>query len=182
MMNENRLAHCPSVPTRAVAALVFGLLLLVSGCSLTGGSDVDLTDVPVSAGATLSRINAFRAANGLPALTHDPRLDAVSRDMARRIARNDSMKTWAHSPRGLAGRLDRAGYATYAGAENLGAGYVSLDHAMEGWKGSADHRKNLLNKHVTRMGIARVQRPDGRWLNFWVLTLARPVSDGRPTL
>ena len=46
-------------------------------------------------------------------------------DMARRIARNDSMKTWAHSPRGLAGRLDRAGYATYAGAENLGAGYVS---------------------------------------------------------
>ncbi|MEM9106047.1 MAG: CAP domain-containing protein, partial [Pseudomonadota bacterium] len=65
---------------------------------------------------------------------------------------------------------------------NLGAGYVSFDHALDGWKGSPDHDQNLLNKHVTRMGIARVQRPDGRYRNFWVLIMARPASDGRPTL
>lgn len=164
----------------ATAAMLGALLILLSGCSLSGVLDVELTDVPVNRQAALSKINAYRAANGLQALTLDPRLDVAARDMAQLIGRKDSMKTRAHSARGLAGRLDRAGYASYAGAENLGAGYVSFDHALSGWKGSPDHDKNLLNKHVTRMGIARVQRPDGRYLNFWVLILARPVEDGRP--
>ena len=164
--------------TAALAALV----MLLAGCTLTGVLSVELTDVPVDRGAALSKINAYRAANGLPNLTLDPQLDEAAKDMARLIGRKDSMNTRAHSSRGLAGRLDRAGYASYAGAENLGAGYVSFDHALSGWKGSPDHDKNLLNKHVTRMGIARVKRADGRYLNFWVLILARPVSDGRPTI
>lgn len=174
------LALGPHRAARFSFAMLFAMLL--SGCSLTGGSDAELTDVPVNRGAAQAKINAYRAANGLPALKLDPDLDAASRDMARLIGRKDSMNTRAHSARGLAGRLDRAGYASYAGAENLGAGYVSFDHALDGWKGSPDHDKNLLNKHVTRMGLARVQRPDGRYRNFWVLILARPVADGRPTL
>ncbi|MEM9107208.1 MAG: CAP domain-containing protein, partial [Pseudomonadota bacterium] len=97
------------------------LALLLSGCSLTGGSDAELTDVAVNRGAAQSKINAYRAANGLPALKLDADLDAASRDMARLIGGKDSMNTRAHSARGLAGRLDRAGYDSYAGAENLGA-------------------------------------------------------------
>ncbi|MCP4315078.1 MAG: CAP domain-containing protein [Hyphomicrobiales bacterium] len=166
----------------AVAILAAALLMMPAGCSMIGGSNAKLTDVPVNRGAALSKINAYRSANGLPRLTLDPKLDVAARDMARLIGRKDSMNTRAHSARGLSGRLDRAGYATYAGAENLGAGYVSFDHALSGWKGSPDHDKNLLNKHVTRIGIARVKRPDGRYLNFWVLILARPVADGRPTI
>jgi uncharacterized protein YkwD len=162
--------------------MLFGaVLMLIAGCSLNG-SGAQLTDVPVNRGAALVKINAYRAANGLPGLNLDPNLDAVAADMARLIGRRDSMNTRAHSARGLSGRLDRAGYDSYAGAENLGAGYVSFDHALDGWKGSPDHDKNLLNRHVTRMGIARVQRPDGRYLNFWVLILARPVADGRPAV
>ncbi|MEX3011128.1 CAP domain-containing protein [Hoeflea sp. TYP-13] len=166
----------------AVMTIVGALLLMLAGCSMTGGSNVQLTDIPVNKGAALAKINAYRASHGLPRLALDPELDVAANDMARLIARKDSMNTRAHSARGLSGRLDRAGYATYAGAENLGAGYVSFDHALSGWKGSPDHDKNLLNKYVTRIGLARVQRPDGRYLNFWVLILARPVADGRPAV
>ncbi len=160
-----------------------GLAVLpLSGCLSLGGSDAQVRDVPVNISAASAAINSYRASRGLPALAHDSRLDAVSAAMARRIARNDSMATRAHSARGLSSRLDGAGYPTYAGAENLGAGYTSLSHAMSGWKGSPGHNKNLLNRHVTRFGIARASRPDGRYRNFWVLTLARPVSDGRPAV
>lgn len=157
-------------------------LLLISGCTAIGGSNVDITDVAIDKSSAIAKVNAYRGSHGLPALRHDPQLDVVARDMAHLITRKDSMNTRAHSARGLSGRLDRAGYPTYAGAENLGAGYVSFDHAFSGWKGSADHKKNLLNKYVTRIGLAQSKRPDGRWRKFWVMILARPHADGRPVL
>ncbi|MCY6382895.1 CAP domain-containing protein [Hoeflea prorocentri] len=168
---------------RAAALMALGAMLTaLAGCISIGKPDADVSDVAVNRSAALSKINAYRAANGLPRLTLDARLDALSQDMARIIAANDSMNTRLHSARGLSGRLDRGGYPSYAGAENLGAGYRTFDEALAGWKGSADHDKNLLNKHVTRMGIARAQRPDGRYRNFWVLILSRPTEDGRPVI
>lgn len=168
---------------RTACLVGFGLTMLaLAGCMSIGKPAADVSDVAVDRGAALSKINAYRAANGLPRLSLDTRLDALSQEMARLIARKDSMNTRLHSARGLSGRLDRGGYASYAGAENLGAGYRTFDEALSGWKGSADHDKNLLNKHVTRIGIARAQRPDGRYRNFWVLILARPSEDGRPVL
>ncbi len=165
-----------------VGLLAVLALLVISGCTAIGGSKVDITDVAINKSSAIAKVNAYRASHGLPALRHDPQLDAAARDMTHLITRNDSMNTRAHSARGLSGRLDRAGYPTYAGAENLGAGYVSFDHALSGWKGSADHNKNLLNKYVTRIGLARAKRPDGKWRNFWVMILARPHADGRPVL
>ncbi len=56
---------------------------------------------------------------------------------------------------------------------------------MTGWKTSPDHNKNLLNKYVTHMGIARTNRADGTYRNFWVMTLAAPsnpaANTGGPT-
>ncbi|GAA0781561.1 CAP domain-containing protein [Roseibium denhamense] len=172
----------PSVLARAFAVLC---LLFVAACgALPGGSDLQdktvLTDVPVSSTEMLSLLNAYRQQNGLPPLRHDPRLDQVSQGMAQHIAKRDSMDTWQHSAFGLSSRLEKADYPNYAGAENLGAGYADLGAAFRGWQGSSGHNKNLLNPYVTRVGIARTNRNTGTWRNFWVMTLSRPVSDGRP--
>lgn len=170
---------------------VAGFLLLVAiglaGCGAIDRGEKDLEDrptftaVPVDSGSMMSMLNSYRAKHGLPPLRHDTRLDDVSADMAKHIAERDSMDTWAHSAFGLSQRLDKAGYGNYAGAENLGAGYASLEAAFAGWKGSKDHDKNLRNPYVTRVGIARVRRSNGKWRHFWVMTLSRPVEDGRPT-
>ena len=49
---------------------------------------------------------------------------------------------------------------------------------MAGWKASAGHRKNLLNPHVTEIGIAAVATPPGsKHRNYWALILAAPQPD-----
>lgn len=168
-------------------AVMLALLFILSACgALTGGGDLEqptvLTPVAVDTGAMISMLNDYRQKNGRVALALDPRLNDVSQDMAHHIAKRDSMETQAHSAFGLSQRLDKARYANYAGAENLGAGYASLTAAFDGWKGSAGHNKNLLNPYVTRVGIARVNRSNGKWRNFWVMTLSRPKEDGRPVV
>ena len=169
------------------AATFVLLACVIASCSVVPGSgDLEeatvLTNQPVDKAQMLSMINAYRKQNGLPALTHDPKLDDVSQKMARHIAERDSMDTWAHSAFGLSQRLDKARYANYAGAENLGAGYADLPAAFRGWQGSEGHNKNLLNPYVTRVGIARTNRNNGKWRNFWVMTLSRPFEDGRPVV
>ncbi|MEO1114191.1 MAG: CAP domain-containing protein [Pseudomonadota bacterium] len=165
--------------------LFLTLAMVLHGCGALPGrgeleDEVVLTDQPVSKSQLLSLINSYRSQNGLPALKHDTVLDEVSQKMARHIAERDSMDTWQHSSFGLSQRLSKANYNNYAGAENLGAGYADLPAAFKGWQGSQGHNKNLLNPYVTRVGVARTNRNTGKWRNFWVLTLARPTSDGRP--
>lgn len=162
-----------------------GLALALGACSVVpAGKDLEdqpvLTDVPVSGQDLLNLLNAYRTQNSLPPLRLDSTLDQVSQQMAQHIANRDSMDTWQHSAFGLSQRLDKAGYANYAAAENLGAGYADLAAAFRGWQGSPGHNKNLLNPYVTAAGIARTNRSTGKWRNFWVLTLARPQQDGRP--
>lgn len=180
------MTRLPSPARRALLALVLAGPGLAACGVLPGGGDLEdktvLTDQPVDSARMLALLNGYRAQNGLPALAHDPALDAVSRKMARHIAERDSMDTWAHSAFGLSQRLDKAGYQNFAAAENLGAGYADLTAAFRGWQGSDGHNKNLLNPHVTRVGIARTNRNTGTWRNFWVMTLARPISDGRVVL
>ena len=165
---------------RLVAAIF--TLVLITSCTLPGRQSAEIKNVPVNTGAALAKTNAYRASHGLPPLALDARLNKASLDMARLMARRDTSNPRTHSARGLSGRLSRSGVANFAGAENLGSGYTSFDHAFSGWKGSPDHNKNLLNRHVTRVGFARVQRADGKWRNFWVMIMARPIEDGRPTL
>ncbi|WP_346911926.1 CAP domain-containing protein [uncultured Roseibium sp.] len=168
-------------------SLLAVLLFPLAGCgAVQSNKELEdqpvFTQVPVDTQAMLNMLNAYRAQNGQPPLRHDERLDTVSADMARHIAGRDSMDTWAHSAFGLSQRLEKARYPNYAGAENLGAGYASLQAAFAGWQGSKDHNKNLLNPYVTRVGIASFDRSNGKWRHFWVMTLSRPTEDGRPSL
>ncbi|MEJ8474398.1 CAP domain-containing protein [Roseibium algae] len=168
-------------------ALILLPMLALAACgSINSSKDLEeapvISQIPVDGTAMLTMLNSYRAKNGLPPLALDETLNAVSIKMARHIAERDSMDTWAHSDFGLSQRLEKAGYRNYAGAENLGAGYASLQAAFDGWEGSSGHNKNLLNPYVTRVGIGRMVRSNGKWRNFWAMTLARPIEDGRPSV
>lgn len=171
----------------ATALLCGALSALVPACSSLPTQkevveETVITVVPIDQSALLSLLNTYRTERGLDPLQLDETLNQVSVEMARHIAERDSMDTWAHSAFGLSSRLDKASYANYAAAENLGAGYADLNAAFVGWQGSEGHNKNLLNPHVTRVGIGRTLRSNGKWRNFWALTLARPKEDGRPVV
>ncbi len=138
--------------------------------------NVVVTPVPVNMPAALRRLNAYRLTNSLAPVKNNTLLDRIAMDMAVYIAKRDTMSTQKHSSAGLASRLDAAGYPNVAGAENLGAGYADYAAAFTGWVESADHNHNLLNPHVTEIGLAHTKRTDGKWRNFWVMILARPKT------
>ena len=159
---------------QATAALLLAATLAGCASFQSETRNAELTQIAINKQEALRQTNAWRAQHSLPPLKLDPHLSQVSQDMANHIARLDSLKTRRHSSTSLIRRTQTSGYKSKAGAENLGAGYASISAAMTGWKTSPDHNKNLLNKRVTHMGIARTNRADGTYRNFWVMTLAAP--------
>jgi uncharacterized protein YkwD len=129
--------------------------------------------VAVDAGAAAQLVTAFRAANGLGPVGVDSRLMQAAATQAEAMGERDEMGHNVIGP--LSRRVSAAGYDWGATAENLGAGYVSLEGAMQGWKDSPGHRKNLLNPRVSEIGVAAVRTPAGSKKRlYWALILAGP--------
>ena len=160
---------------RMAAALA---LLGVSGCA---------TDAPAPTGeptfyrnlaqggqldpaAAQSMISGYRGNNGLGALTIDPDLMKLAEEHSRSMAARDKLDHdvgKASNQRVRAGRFDAK-----VAVENVSAGYHTLAEAFSGWRDSPPHRANMLNRNVTRMGIAAVYSPNSKYKVFWTLILA----------
>jgi uncharacterized protein YkwD len=155
-----------------IAALTIGLG--IAACSTGGPRPV--TPISVDAGRAASLISAYRAQNGLGRVSVDSRLMSAAADYARAMGQRDKIN---HRIGGsLPKRITAARYVWGAAAENLAAGYSSLDDAMRGWKASAGHRRNLLNPNVSEVGIAAVATPAGaKHKNYWALILAAPPPE-----
>jgi len=151
----------------AILAVLFGL----PAC--TPGSLQPVTPISVDAGRTASLVSAYRAQNGLGAVSIDSRLMQAAAAQARAMGERDRI---GHGVDGSLGRrVNAVGYAWGAAAENLGAGYPDLESAIAGWRNSAGHRQNLLNTYVTEIGVAAVATPAGsRHRAYWALILAAP--------
>lgn len=165
----------------ALAAMLAAALL--AGCGMLGGTD-DFRTVPnqprqtsVDPGEAARMINAYRASRGRNLLTVDPTLNRLARDMALVMAAQDGRKARMHSAEGLRARLEAAGYDHVAAAENLGSGYPTLALALDGWRGSRGHNRNLLNPNVTHMGIGLAVTDKGPYKSYWVLILAKPDAE-----
>ena len=157
----------------AAALAVFAMAAsLLAGCT---GSPVrgEATPIAVSAGEAAALVSAYRARNGLGRVGVDPRLNSVASAQSMAMAGRDRLSHGAGGS--LPRRLSAGGYAWDATAENIGAGYASLGAAMQGWEVSAEHRKNLLNSHVTEIGVAAAAAPPGsKYRTYWTLVLATP--------
>lgn len=174
MISNRSLTHA------ALACLVALIAAACAGIGSLDESDLATRPVAVDTARAVSLVNAYRAQNHLPPLRLDPKLSVAAQDMANIIARRGDLKTPEHNARCLARRLDQLGYDNLAAAENIGGGYATLEAVIEGWKGSADHDKNLKNPYVTRFGIARANSQGGTWTTFWAMILALPREDYRP--
>ena len=146
--------------------------MLMSACSSFGTYQA-VAPIAVDAGRVASLVSAYRADNGLGPVAIDSRLMQAANSQARAMGERDRM---GHRVAGsLPRRVTAAGYDWGAIAENLGAGYPSLDAALAGWKASRDHRANLLNPDVTDIGVAAVgTRPGSSQGSYWTMILAGP--------
>jgi len=118
--------------------------------------------------AAQSMISGYRANNGLGAVVIDPSLMQLAEEHSRNMAARDKLD---HDV-GKAQRI--RGARSKVAVENVSAGYHTLAEAFSGWRESPPHRANMLNKGVTRIGIAAVYSPQSKYKVFWTLILAAP--------
>jgi uncharacterized protein YkwD len=166
-----------------VAVLVCGTLMsaaALSGCSGANPPeglpsfyrDLATSDATLDASAAQSMISGYRANNGLGPVTIDPELMALAAEQARTMAARDKLDHDVGRP--FQDRIQRSGFDASVAVENISAGYHTLAEAFSGWRDSPPHRANMLNNHVTKMGIAAAYSPQSKYKVFWSLILAAP--------
>ena len=139
-------------------------------------------DLPSVEIAIVEMTNAFRREQRLGELKRNRLLDAAAAAFARYLARTD---TFSHTADGQrpGERAAKAGYEYCHIAENLALYKSSLGvetralarSAMDGWKKSPGHRKNLLAAYANEIGVG-VAKADGRHAYYSVQLFGRPAA------
>jgi uncharacterized protein YkwD len=134
-----------------------------------------LRDLARQRAALLAAVNAARRAAGRPPVEEDPRLDAAAQAHA-----DDMLARSYYSHEGADGSTPRLraaarGFDAASIAENIAARHLSAEDAMAGWMSSSEHRRNILDPKLSRMGAGvAVGTFEHRYQVLWVLDLARP--------
>jgi len=177
------LTKTPALISRRLALAAFVPALLLAACGEELLAPVDsrlarrLGDVHLDPAAAEAAINAYRASHGLKPLRLDPTLTTMAQRQADAMVAGDALSHTVGGP--FTTRLAAAGIVADEAGENLGAGYFSLDEAMAGWRGSAEHDANLRMAGFTRMGVAIAKSPRTHYGVYWALELA--ADQPRPT-
>lgn len=146
-----------------VAAALAGIVL--SACSMGGAATPVALAPGLSArmdqpGASLDRaqaigiINAYRATNGLPALTPDAGLDGTAQALANQYAQTGNPP---RTPQELTVMKLSAGYATFA-------------ETFSGWRNNPADAVGL-KANATKAGVAVAFNPASSYGVHWVLVL-----------
>jgi uncharacterized protein YkwD len=162
--------------TRAWIAMV--ALLALGGCaseapveqSPTMYSSMAEPGAKLDAQAAATMISLYRKNNGVGAVIVDPELMRIAEGQSQAMASRNKLDHDVKAP--LPKRLQAAGYSSTLAVENVSAGYHTLAEAFSGWRDSPPHRANMLEKGVTKMGIAASYAPNTKYKVFWTLILA----------
>jgi Cysteine-rich secretory protein family len=139
-------------------------------------------DIAKTEMAIIELTNVFRAEQKLAPVTPNPALTAAARAFAKFLAASDMFSHTADG-RQPADRVKAAGYSYCRTAENLALNLDSRGFetaqlardAVEGWKNSPGHRKNLEAPHVTEIGVGIAKsKNDEKYLS--VQLFGRPMS------
>jgi Cysteine-rich secretory protein family len=132
--------------------------------------------------AIIELTNVFRAEQKLAPVKQNPALTAAARAYAKFLAASNMFSHTADG-RQPADRVKAAGYDYCRSAENLALnldsrGFETVQlarDAVEGWKNSPGHRKNMVAPHVTEIGVGIAKsKTDEKYLS--VQLFGRPAS------
>jgi hypothetical protein len=141
-------------------------------------------DIPQVEVAIVEMTNAFRRDKKLAPVKPNAELTMAARAYAEFLAKSNLFSHTADG-RQPADRTKAAGYTPCLVAENLASNRDSRGfatqrlarEAIEGWKGSPGHRKNMLLPHVTEIGVAVAKAKDGeKYLSVQLFGRPRSLS------
>jgi hypothetical protein len=114
-----------------------------------------------------SMISDFRKQHGEKQVTLDATLTRIAHDQAAAMAAKDKLD---HD---VLGQFNKRVSPAGAGraAENIAYGYESFPKTLDQWINSSGHRRNLLLRNASRVGVASVKSSaTGR--TYWAMVIA----------
>lgn len=141
------------------------------------GSFLALSALPASAAgpSPAALISKFRLAHGEVRVRLDPTLDRIALAQAKAMAARDVL---SHNVVGsFASRI--APTRARLAAENVAYGYDNFPKTLQQWINSPEHRRNLLLRHATRVGIASAKDASGR-RTYWAMEIAGDYEPKHP--
>jgi hypothetical protein len=125
--------------------------------------------------APAAMISNFRAQHGEGRVTLDPALNRIAQAQATAMAEKDLLDHAALGP--FSSRVASAGAGR--AAENIAYGYDSFAKTLGQWIDSSEHRKNLLLRGASRIGVAHAESAKTHRI-YWAMEIAgdyeRPAS------
>ncbi len=144
---------------------------LVSGAKASVGHRVSVSKINLRQAERY--INRVRARHGAGPVRMESRLVEAALRHSLMMARKGKMAHQFGPGTRFRDRIKNAGIRGSA-AENISAGYSSIESVVDGWLRSPGHRRNLLNRRLTHIGMAAAVNPASKYRTYWTLILARP--------
>uniref|UniRef100_H3GX02 SCP domain-containing protein n=2 Tax=Phytophthora ramorum TaxID=164328 RepID=H3GX02_PHYRM len=114
----------------------------------------------------LDRVNQARAAEGLPALCTNKKLQNAAQEHSDDQAANNYLDHEGTDGTNIEDRVAQAGYDWTSVAENIAAGQPNVDSVMNTWMNSPGHRENILGDY-TNFGVAYAYNADSKFQHYW---------------
>ena len=135
-----------------------------------------VTPHPDFADTVITLVNHERTAAGCPALTPNETLLQVARAHSQDMAVHRFVEHTGSDGRTPAQRVQAAGYQFRIVAENVAAGRLTPESAVQGWMESPEHRANILNCALRDTGVGVVEVPDDPAYGiYWTQLFATPL-------
>lgn len=131
-------------------------------------------DAKTQIAKVVAETNAERRARGLPALSVSPVLTRAAQGHACAMVATGKFSHRLAGSSGPKARIRGAGCRTTLAAENIAMGYSSAAKTMDLWMESSGHRRNILLRGVTTIGIGvAAPKPGQGGGPRWVQVFAR---------
>lgn len=156
-----------------IILLVFTGALQAQNCP-TGEERIESIDSSFEK-EILELTNKERAKHGLQPLRWDESLSFAARYHAQDMATENYFEHDSYDRKN--GRLRKSctifnrieAFANYGYlAENISAGKTDPADVVKGWMDSEGHRKNILNKDMTLLGVGYYEGDDSKYTSYWV--------------
>jgi uncharacterized protein YkwD len=149
------------------AVLLFGVSVAVG--HTTGAAPLSVLDREAFVQEVFERTNLERERANLAPLRLQETLGRSAEWMAADMARHDYFSHNDRYGRSFSRRIQSFGYGNWRlVGENLAYGYRTPAEVVEGWMKSPGHRRNILDRGYTEIGIAVTSDPATNHRFYWV--------------
>lgn len=141
----------------AIGVVATGIVPMASPAAADAGAEADF----------VTRLNRYRASNGLGALTTHSELVSVARRWSGRMAGDNRLSHNANLPNEVTADWEKL-------AENVGVG-PTVEEIHDAFVNSSSHRVNMVEAAFTHIGVGVVVGADGK---LWVTHIFMRLGSG----